>query len=73
MTICSVSRALIAAWVAGVLVTDLAHSELIGWIAAVAVGATVYLAWTRYTRSCGGACATPERPERPERTGISDR
>ncbi len=68
--ICSISRLLVPAWISGVLAADLAHSELVGWTVAVAVGGLVYFARSRNLRLAGGGCAIPERPER---TSVSDR
>lgn len=64
MTICSITRPLIAAWVVGFLATALTQSDPIGWIVAVIVGGIAYLAQSRYPRLGGGSCAIPERSKK---------
>ena len=62
--ICSISRILLPAWVAGIVVADLTHSNPTGWIVAAAVGGLVYLARSRYPRLAGGTCPVPDTPAR---------
>jgi hypothetical protein len=60
---CSASRYLLVAWVAGLAVTTLTGSDTLGWAAAaVAVGIAYVLARRAPGRFGGGSCALPTPP-----------
>lgn len=64
---CTVSRALVAGWVAGVLGSDLAGSDVVGWIAAVAAALAVWIWSVRSPACASGSCSLPRsaRPDHP--------
>lgn len=60
---CSASRYVLIAWVAGLAVATATGSDALGWAAAAAAVAVVYaLARRSPDRFGGGTCALPPRP-----------
>jgi hypothetical protein len=58
---CSASRVLIVAAIAGMIVTDLNGNQILGWMVAAVAGLLVFLGQRRYSHAIGGTCQIARR------------